>query len=60
MHGSEIDQSEAFGTKYSRMDQKQFFKDCLPQILLGPFLSTSSHMHVSTTEFHKTKSKNLL
>ena len=27
-------------TKYSRMDQTRFFKGCLPQILLGPFLNT--------------------
>ena len=33
-----------YGIKYSRMDQVKFFKDCLPQILLGPFLNTSSHI----------------
>ena len=27
-------------TKYSTMDQVKFFKGCLPQILLGPFLNT--------------------
>ena len=32
------------GTKYSRMDQVKFFKGCLPQILLGPFLNIFSHM----------------
>ena len=26
------------------MDQVKFFKGCLPQILLGPFLNTLSHM----------------
>ena len=26
------------------MDQVKFFKICLPQILLGPFLNTLSHM----------------
>ena len=33
-----------FGTKYSRMDQVKFFKGCLPQVLLGPFLNTLSHL----------------
>ena len=32
--------------KYSRMDQKNFFKGCLPQILFGPFLNTLSHMTI--------------
>ena len=43
--------SITFGEKYSRMDQVKFaedsrpyhvkfFKGCLPQILLGPFLNT--------------------
>ena len=32
------------GTKYSRMDQGKFFKGCLPQILLGPFLNTLSQI----------------
>ena len=27
------------GSRYSRMDQVRFFKDCLPHILLGPFLN---------------------
>ena len=31
---------QKLGTGYSRMDQVKFFKDCLPQILLGPFLNT--------------------
>ena len=43
---------------YSRMDQVKFFKGCLPQILLGLFLNTLSHvlilveplMHVSVVE----------
>ena len=26
------------------MDQVKFFKDCLPQILLGPFLNTLTHV----------------
>ena len=30
--------------RYSRMDQTTFFKGCLPQILLGPFLNTLSHI----------------
>ena len=33
-----------FETNYSRMDQVKFFKSCLPQILLGPFLNTLSHL----------------
>ena len=32
------------GTKYSRMDQVKFFKGCFPQILLGRFLNTVSHI----------------
>ena len=32
------------GTNYSRMDQVKFFKCCLPQISLGPFLNTLSHV----------------
>ena len=36
-----------FGTKYSRMEQVKFFKDCLPHILLGPFLNTLSHLIVT-------------
>ena len=31
-------------TKYSRMDQVKLSKDCLPQILLGPFLNTLSQI----------------
>ena len=31
--------SQIFGKKYSRVDQEKFFKDCLPQILLGPLLN---------------------
>ena len=33
-----------YETKYSRMDQVKFFKGSLPQILLGPFLTTLSHI----------------
>ena len=36
-----------FGSRYSRMAQVQFFKGCLPQILLGPFLNTLTHLCVS-------------
>ena len=32
------------GTKYSRMDQVNFFKGCLPQILLGTFFNTLSQI----------------
>ena len=35
-----------FETKYSRMDQVKFFKVCLPQILLGPFLNTFPHFMI--------------
>ena len=31
-------------SKYSRLDQVNFFKGCLPQILLSPFLNTLSQM----------------
>ena len=34
------------GTKYSTMDQVNFFKSCLPQILLRPVLNTLSQMIV--------------
>ena len=52
-------QSTSYGTKYSRMDQikfvegtlYKFFKGCLPQILLGPFLNTLSHIkHIKINE----------
>ena len=33
-----------FGTKYSRMDQVKFFKGCLSQISLSPFLNTLPHL----------------
>ena len=34
----------AFGTKYSRMDQVKFFKGCLSQVSLSPFLNTLPHL----------------
>ena len=34
-----------FGAKYSRMDQVKFKKGCLPQVLLGPFLNTLTHLY---------------
>ena len=34
----------SYGTKYPRMDLGNFFKGCLPQILLGPFLNNLSYM----------------
>ena len=41
---------ETNGTKYSRMDQVKFFKSCLLQILIGPFLNTLSQMtQISST-----------
>ena len=33
-----------FGTRYSRIDQVKFFKGCLPQMLLGPFLDILFHL----------------
>ena len=38
-----------FRTKYSRNGQVKFFKGRLPQILLGPFLNTLSHLDVWLT-----------
>ena len=35
---------EIIESKYSKMDQVKFFKGCLPQILLGPFLKTLSQL----------------
>ena len=35
---------KSYGTKYSRMDQVKFFKGCLPQVSLGPFWNTWTHM----------------
>ena len=38
---------------YSRMDQVKFFKGCLPQFLLGPFLNTLTQIicgYVETSE----------
>ena len=35
---------KTYGAKYSRMKQVKFFKGCLPQILLGLFLNTLSHI----------------
>ena len=37
---------DAYGKKYSSMDQVKVFKDCLPQILLGTFLNTLSHIDI--------------
>ena len=33
-----------YGTKYTRMNQVKCFKGCLPQISLGPFFNTLSHI----------------
>ena len=32
------------GSRYSSVDQVKFFKGCLPQILLGPFLNNLTHL----------------
>ena len=34
-----------YGTKYSRMDQVNCFKSCLPHISLGQFLNTLPHIY---------------
>ena len=34
--------------KISRMDLMKFFKGCLPQILLDPFLNTLPYMYLSS------------
>ena len=57
--------SKAFGSRHSRMEQLKFvedwlsrpyhfkfFKGCLPQILLGPFLNSWTHLIVSTMIAH--------
>ena len=36
--------SITYGSKHQRIDQVKFFKGCLPQNLLGPFLNTLSHL----------------
>ena len=43
------------GIKYSRMDHVNFFKGCLPQILLDPFLNTLSQIYF----FHLLQSPNI-
>ena len=40
----ELSSSTSNESRYSKMDQVKFFKDCLPQILLGPFLDTLTQM----------------
>ena len=35
---------DKYGSSYSRLYQVKFFKGRLPQILLGPFLNTLTHM----------------
>ena len=37
---------EIYATKYLRMEQIKYFKASLLQILLGPFLYTSSHIYL--------------
>ena len=36
------------GPKYSRMEQLKFFKGCLPQIWLGPFLNTLTQIYLNS------------
>ena len=38
----------------------KFFKDCLPQILFGPFLNTLSHMKQSFLNYTDSLPKNVL
>ena len=35
-----------YGSRYSRIDQVNFFNGCLSQILIGPFLNSLTHMLV--------------
>ena len=42
-----------YGTKYSRMDQVNFFKGCLSQILLGPFMNTLFHITMQLAMFFR-------
>ena len=50
--GSEINSYSRviYVTKYSRMEQEQFFKGCLRQILLGLFLNVLSQMIRNTCQ----------
>ena len=43
-HYSQNTPGRLFGTMYSRMDLVNFFKGCLPQISLGPFMNALSHL----------------
>ena len=47
--GKPIQLTALNGAKHSRMDQVRFFKGCLPQIFLGPFLNTLSQMKYSVS-----------
>ena len=43
----DLDEHASFyRSRYSRMDQVKFFKGCLSQVLLGPFLNTLTHVGV--------------
>ena len=42
------DDKNANGSRYLRMDQVKFFKGCLSQILLGPFLNTLTQKIIFT------------
>ena len=39
-----VQSCKLYGAKYSRLDRVKFFKDCLPQTLLGSLLNTLSHI----------------
>ena len=43
-------EKSTYRTKYYRKDQFKFFKGCLPQILLGPFLNTLTHRQKSNNK----------
>ena len=47
LHGSGARYVKVFGTKYSRMVHINFFKGCLPQFFLGPFLILSPICNVN-------------
>ena len=44
MLGFQFGQYLLYRSRYLRMDRVKSFKGCRPQILLGPFLTTLTHM----------------
>ena len=45
---------------FKNKPSKKFFKGCLPQILLGPFLNTLSHIAVNDSEMLPSENKSVL